>query len=359
MKKHTQILALTALALSPTLAAAEVKFGGEAYLGYGNAGDASGALAQLSVFATESFSFGDLGTLEAKVQANLRSDQDDIGYIDDNYVDFSAALDMGPNGKLSVSTFGTLGQKPWADGELRNRGSVAVFPAVPRRYRAIGDKAALIVDGELQKVQEDFQIKYETHFGKLGVEMTADPFQIYGPVYGDDVVTTDGSDRPLGEVKLTYPTAFGIYAFKANDLGDAQIDVVYPVKGTGLVLAASYASNGDDRALYNADLTAIYNTKDAGLFKGFFATYTKGTFDLEKFLVSTNWGGENWDVKIGMDSDQNYAVEGGYKISDTMTAYAGWDSGHEFLEGFDDRYEPPVFAPERRESYEFGLSITF
>lgn len=359
MKNYALKFVVTALAITPIAAQSEVDFGGESYLGYGNAGDDLGGLSTLSIYATNQLEIGALGTLDLKAQANFRSNQDEIGYIDDNHIDFSASLDMGQRGVLSLSTFGTLGQKPWADGEIMDRGSVAVFPAVPRRFRAIGDVAALTVDGSMQKVQEDLRIRYENHFGKLGVEVAADPFHAYGPVSGDDVVTVDGLDRPTIQAGLSYPTEFGIWKVKANDLGDTQIDLIYPIKGSGLVLAGSYASNGDDRELYNADLTAIYHTENAGVFKGFFATYTEGTFDLEKFVLSTEWGGEQWSLKLAGDSDENFAAEASYNISDDITGFWGWDSGHALIEGFDDAYNPPVFAPERSAAYEAGLKITF
>lgn len=360
MNKTTLSVAFLALAAAPQIALAEFKLGGEVYLGYGDAGDdEEGALTTASAYVTDTLDIEGVGKLEYKLQANYRSNQEDIGYIDDNIGDFSVSLDMGSGGKLGMSTFGTLGQKPWADGEIMNRGSVGVFPSVPRRFRAIGDKTLLVIDGETHKVQEDFRITYENRFGSTGLEIVADPFQLYGPVSGDHVVTADGTDRPTAQIKLTQPTPFGIYSIMGNDLGDIQAEVAYPVPDSGLVVIGSYAANGDDADLFNSDVTAVYHTDNAGWFKGFFATYTRGSFDLEKFVLSTEWGTDDFRLLIGADSDEDYAAEASYNLGKNAVVYAGWDSGHAFLNGFDDAYEPPVFAPERDGSYEFGIKITF
>ncbi|WP_027487317.1 hypothetical protein [Allorhizobium undicola] len=339
---------------------AEFKWGGEIYTGWGNRGISPGFYSVGNLHATNSFELDGLGTLDLKGQVNARSYQGKVGYVDDNIFEFSASLDMGEAGTLAITNFNTINQNPWADGEIADRGSMNVFPDVPRQFRHIqGNITGILIDGKVEAVERDLAIKYKNHVGALQYEIITDPFKSYGSTWGSDAVTYDGASIPVAEIHLTLPTGFGIYDASFNDVGDAEFFATYPIADTGLVLIGSYASNGDDRTKYNADITAVYNSKDTGLFKGVFLTYTQGTNDLRKTVFSTNWGMDQWTASLSIDSDGDMAAEAYYKFTDHVTGYIGWDSGHGAYEGFDWNYIAPVTAPSRGPSWETGIKITF
>lgn len=344
---------LMAAAITPACAMAEVNYAGDIYLGYGNAGDEEGALAALSYTLSNEQELGNGFKLTYKAGIAARTNQDAVGEIDNDNLDLEFGLDMGAGGKLTVTTFNPHGQKPWADGEIMDRGSVGVFPAIQPRFDGVGGVKAIVDNGTVVKAEGEAIVKYENHFGKLGVEIKADPFGVYGPYSGAET-----ADLPDAQIKLTYPTQLGIYSIAANDQNDYLLNFVFPNVAPGLTVIGNLEVNNNDWNDTKSEVVASYRSENTGLFKGAFAIYALDS-NSDVFVLSTNWGADNWNLMVGGDSHGDLAVEGSYKVNDRIEVLAGWDNGHDFIEGFNDAFNPPVFAPARDSGFEVGVRMTF
>ncbi|RPE71993.1 hypothetical protein EDD53_1130 [Pacificibacter maritimus] len=352
MTKFLTTCAVAALAL-PAASFADVTTGGEVYLGYGNLGiQGDGILSEVSTFVAGDHTLDNGFVLEFKAEATLRSHQSEIGGLDDDNIDLSMSLDMQSAGKLSFTTFNESGY-PWATGEIKDRGSYAVFPTVRKAYQPVFDTATIggvVTDREMM-------FKYENRFGKLGFELITDPTRTFG-----STTDLDDDEIPTSEIKLTYPTEFGIYSIEANDIKDVRAQVVLPLPKAGVTLIANHEWHGEsDRT--RTRLTGIYRAKNMGAFKGVFLTHGFDQDDNNKTILSTNWGGDKWNLKVAADSDGDYALEAGYQITDSLSLLAGYDSGYEntgFIgDGHDPAASPPASAPARDEAFEIGLKLTF
>ncbi|MEN8833534.1 hypothetical protein [Pacificibacter sp.] len=354
MNKFMTTCAFVAL-IAPAAAVADVKTGGEVYLGYGNQGyHGDGMLGEISTYVMGDHTLDNGYVLEFKAQATLRTDQDMIGGLNDDNIDLSLSLDMQSAGKLSFTTFNEGGY-PWATGDVKDRGTYAVFPTVRKAYQEVFDSTT--VNGVA--TDREMMFKYENRFGKLGVELITDPTRTFG-----SSTNLDDDEMPTSEIELTLPTDFGIYSIEANDIKDVRAQVVYPIRKAGVTLIASHELHGEsDRT--RTRMTAIYRAKNMGVFKGVFLTHGFDQDSNSKTVFNTNWGGENWNAKIATDSDGDYAIEAGYDISDNLSLLAGYDSGVTNPGGPNSTgHDPanpiaPAFAAARDAAFEIGLKLTF
>lgn len=347
----------------PTVAQAELKFGGQAVLGYGEVDGTGEGYGILQLNLGNNYDLG--GTkVSWDLRGTARSDQDDIGQVEDNYIDGAIEFDFGGGGKLGLTTFiETYDQKPWADGDLFNRGSVGVFPVIQKQYDYVRDSQFTAGGPTGSKVDPDLLLTYENRFGKIGFELTANVLGTWDGYDRDEMA--DGADHfAVAEAKFTLPTeGKGIYSLLLNDIGDAELQVVYPRPDLGLTLLGRHSINEGHFEQYRTNLAAIYRPKDAGLFKGVFAAHSFND-TANRSVLGLAFGDDKWEVKVAGDSDGDLALEGSYAFNDSTSFLFGVDNGFSNAggpgDGFDDEAFPaPVFAAERGSAFEIALVHKF
>lgn len=362
MKKLLKTICCGALLL-PAAAQAEVKFGGQAVLGYGEIDGVGEAYGIVDLTASNEYDLG--GTkLDWKLRGRVRSDQDDIGKVEANNIDASIGFDFGAGGKLGFTTFiETYDQKPWADGDLYNRGSVGVFPVLQKRYDGVRDSQFTAGGPGGQKVDPDLLLTYSNRFGSVGFDFA---WNVLGTWDGfERSEMADGAEEfALAEVKFTLPTeGYGIYSLELNDIGDAQAQVVYPMREKGLTFIARHSINEGQFDQYRTNLAVVYRPKDMGLFKGAFLAHALND-TTSRSVLSLAFGDDKWEVKIAGDTDGDYALEGAYNFTEQTALQFGWDNGFDNAggpgNGFDDDAFPaPVFAAGRGSAFEVAFVHKF
>lgn len=338
---------LCGLMVAPVAAQAEVEFGGEVVLGYGETAGTGSAYGIVTLNATDTQTIGSVD-LTWSVQARGRTDQDDIGKLDADNLDASVELDFGTGGKLGLSTFSeNPADFPWADGELFNRGSIGVMPTIAPRFDGVADTQ--IAAGA--KSDPDLLLTYSNKFGKVGVDLVANPL---GTFDGTEVA---GVAKVEGTLKL--PTSMGIYSVRVNDLKDAEMQVVFPMPKQGLTLIARHAINEGDWDDSRTNLVAMYRTKDMGIFKGAMLTHAMDANN-KRTVLNLNFGYDDFGFKIAGDTDGDMAVEASYAFTENTSLLVGWDNGHDARNGFDDAAIPaPAFAPARDSAFEVAFVHSF
>ncbi len=347
----------------PGVAAAEFTTGAQLVLGYGEVdGEGEG-------YGILDFNMGnkhDLGAVKLSwdVRLRARTDQDEIGDVENNNIDGAIEFEFGGGGKLGFTTFiETYDQKPWADGDLFNRGSVGVFPVIQKQYDGVRDSQFTAGGPFGKKVDPDLLLTYSNDIGRVGFELTANVLGTWDG-YTRSEMANEGENFALAEAKFTLPTkGYGIYSLKVNDIGDAEMQVVYPIRKIGLTLIGRYSINEGNFDQYRGNLGAIYRHKGGGLFKGAFLAHAFND-TASRSTLGLTFGQDNWEMKFAGDTDGDYALEGSYSFSDTTSLLVGWDSGFENDggpgNGFDDAAFPaPVFAAGRDSAFEIALVQKF
>jgi hypothetical protein len=360
MKKRirtTALIACGALSLTAVQAQADLTFTKEAYLGWGNAGDHDGALGVLTLGAAGEQHLDGGAVITYRGQLRLRSDQHDIGDIDSHPVDVELGLDLQEWGKLSFTTFSDHGHFPWADGEIMNRGDVAVFPDIAPRYRPVGG-ISTFHGSDFFRAEGDSKLTYENHIGAVQVKLIADPVYSYGGMGRSKTDAAGFDDLPRAEARLVLPTAHGIFSLDGNDLGDIRYSAIFPIHGSGVTFIAGQQVQAGDWAGKQTDLILDFKAPGDGLFKGVWAIYSDVPDDYNA-LVSVRFGRDAWEASAAVDEDGDAAIEGSYKVNKMATLYAGWDSGHAAWQGFDFNMFPPPSAAARGAAVEIGLRMTF
>lgn len=350
--------------LLPGLAHADIDFGGQVVLGYGEVeGEEGEAYSILDLTLANEYDLG--GTkIEWSLRGRVRSDQDDIGEVEDNNIDAAVSFDFGSGGKLGFTTFvDTYDQKPWADGDLYNRGSVGVFPVLQKQYDGVRD-SQFTAGGPLgEKVDPDLLLTYENRFGAVGFELA---WNVLGTWDGYEAseMANGGDEFALAEVKFSLPTEdYGIYNLRVNDIRDVEAQVIYPMPQRGVTLIGTYTINEGNTDEYRGNVAAIYRAKDMGLFKGAFLAHAFND-DNSRSVLSLAFGNDVWEVKVAGDTDGDYALEGAYNFTDNAALQFGFDTGFENTggpgNGFDDDAFPaPVFAQGRGNAFELALVYKF
>jgi hypothetical protein len=365
----TLLLAASSAIVLPMAAAAEFEFDGEVYLGFGS-GDGTiveGGFAEVTLEGKTQFELGTIGTMDVRAAAVLRTHQDELDattsrtgdetHIDDDILDIEFALDMGSAGKLTFTSFNDGSGPPWADGELRNRGSRNVWPAVTPLFRAIKDEDHAFPNA---KAQRDFAFLYDVSFGMVDLHIEADPIGTFNG-WDKDTATEDVASI---SAQANIATDIAKFRVAANDLGDYKLGAT-KVWGPGVFIVSAEhqreAETGDTRN----SIAFIHNARDAGIYKGFFAAYAESTKfgGINNFVVSTNWGGDKWGLMIATDKHFDVALEANYEVKENIKVFAAYDTGFAnsgFIgEGFDFDGTPPPSAVERGENIEFGVAFTF
>lgn len=353
----------------PNVAPAEMKFGGEVVLGYGDVDKGpidhgtQGSYGILDLTLENEHDLGGVG-LKWNLRGRGRSDQDDIGKVEANYIDAAVEFDFGTGGKLGFTTFvESYDQKPWADGDLFNRGSVGVFPVLRKQFDGVRDSQFTSGGPSGQKVDPDLLLTYSNDFGRVGFEFTANVLGKWDGRKGSQMAN-NGDNFALAEAKLTLPTkGYGIYSAEFNDIGDIQAQVVYPMRERGLTFIGRYSINEGHFEQYRANLVAIYRAKDMGYFKGAFLAHAFND-DANRSVLNLKFGKNKWEANIAGDTDGDFALEGSYSFTDNTSLLFGWDNGFNNSggpgDGFDDDSFPaPAFTPGRGNALEVALVHKF
>lgn len=362
MKSLCSTIICTTLAL-PGAAAAELALGGQAVLGYGEVDGLSEGYGILDLTASDEHDLGGV-TLNWTLRGRARTDQHDIGKVEDNNIDAAVEFDFGAGGKLGFTTFiETYDQKPWADGDLFNRGSVGVFPVLQKRYDAVRDSQFTAGGPMGEKVDPDLLLTYSNQFGRVGFDFTWNVLGTWDGYKRSEMA--DNADHfALAEAKFTLPTqGYGIYSLQVNDIGDAEAQIVYPMRERGLTLIGRYSINEGHFDEYRGNLAAIWRPEGMGLFKGAFFAHAFNDTDTRSVL-SLAFGQDNWEVAVAGDTDGDLALEGFYNFGEQTSVLFGWDNGFDNTggpgDGFDDDAFPaPVFAPGRGNAFEIALVRKF
>lgn len=354
MKKNYGIALAVCALMAPGIANAEAKMGGSVIIGYGEvSGGASDGYGIANFTLSDTYKFDSGNSLSFDLRARARTDQNQISQVDDNNIDVKVELDLGSAGKIGLTTFNDYGGYPWADGDLYNRGSVGVFPVLRKRYDGVADSQ---FNAARQKVDPDVLLTYSNRFGRLGLDIIANPLKSW-----------DGNDEsqmlaafPTIEGKLTLPTDYGIYSFAYNDLEDAEVQVVLPLPKAGVTVIAKRTIEMGDWSDYLNNLAVIYRAKNMGAFKGFFLAHAFDSGGNTRSALSLNFAHGKWNAKIAGDTDGDVAIEGAYNFTENASLQFGWDNGHDMMEGFDDAVFPaPVFAPARNSAFEIAYVQKF
>ena len=214
-------------------------------------------------------------------------------------------------------------------------------------------------------VDNNVYLSYEYHNGPFGLEIYYDPFLSYGSWSGDDThtlvdMTVPGTgDLPAqAEIVMSYATKPAILFAGANDLGDWFGRAVMPIPSAEMAIIYAHQYQNSSSNQHSNAFVVDWKPKDMGVFKGLFGLYVQDSTD-DNLLISANFGGERWSFGVGADLDGDVAVEGGYKLNDSMELVFGADSGFDTGDGFDFAGFPPPFAAGRGNSYEVGLRMTF
>lgn len=362
MKHLFKTVCCSALLL-PAVAQAELQFGGQVVLGYGEVDSDGDGYGILDLTASNEHDLG--GTkLEWKLRGRLRTDQNDIGEVEDNNIDASVSFDFGAGGKLGFTTFvETYDQKPWADGDLFNRGSVGVFPVIQKRYDGVRDSQFTAGGPGGQKVDPDLLLTYSNKFGPIGFDFT---WNVLGTWDGfkKSEMAGGAAEFATAEAKFTWPTqGYGIYSLQFNDIGDVEAQVVYPMREKGLTFIGRYSFNEGHFDQYRGNLAVVYRPKDMGLFKGAFLAHAFND-TASRSVLSLAFGKDKWEVKFAGDTDGDFAIEGAYDFTDKASLQFGWDNGFDNAggpgDGFDDDAFPaPVFAAGRGSAFEIAFVQKF
>ncbi len=353
----------------PGAAAAELKFGGQVVVGYGEVQNGpvdpgtDGGYGILDLTLGNQHDLGGVG-FKWDVRGRVRSDQDDIGQVEDNNIDAAVEFDFGAGGKLGLTTFiETYDQKPWADGDLFNRGSVGVFPVIQKRYDGVRDSQFTAGGPFGAKVDPDVLLTYSNKFGRLGFDFTWNFMETWDGKKRSEMAN-NADNFAVAEAKLTLPTkGFGIYSLQFNDIGDAEAQVVFPMREKGLTFVGRYSINEGNFDEYRGNLAVIYRPKNMGLFKGAFFAHAFNDVS-SRSALSLAFGKDAWEVKIAGDTDGDVAIEGAYNFNKMTSLHFGWDNGFSNSggpgNGFDDDTFPaPVFAAERGSAFEVAFVHKF
>lgn len=340
--------------LMPAAAYADPTFGAQLVLGYGEVEGEGDSYAIVTSTVTDTHVFDSGVELTWNLRARGRTDRDDLGALDADNIDASLEADFGAAGKVGLTTFAQpVHDFPWADGELFNRGSIGVMPVIRKRYDGVADSQ---FDRPFNKVDPDLLLTYSNRFGPVAFDLVANPLGTWNGTDEDDLIS---GPVPLIEGKLTLPTDYGIYSIAVNDLHDAELQAVYPMRDIGLTLIARHSINEGDWTDSRTNLAAMYRAKNMGIFKGAMLAYaTDDTAD--RAMLGLTFGYEALSVKVAGDTDGDMAIEGDYAFSDATSFMFGWDNGHDAMEGFNDAAFPaPVFAPARGSAFEVALVHNF
>lgn len=349
--------------LLPAAVQAEEQIGGQVVLGYGAIDGVGQSYGILDLTASNEYDLGG-AKLDWNLRGRLRSDQADIGKVEANNIDASFGFDFGAGGRLGFTTFiETYDQKPWADGDLYNRGSVGVFPVLQKRYDGVRDSQFTAGGPTGQKVDPDLLLTYSNRFGSVGFDFA---WNVLGTWDGFQRSEMDNgaAEFALAEAKFTLPTeGYGIYSLEFNNIGDAQAQVVVPMRDKGLTLIARHGINEGQFDQYLTNLVAVYRPQGMGLFKGAFLAHAFND-TAKRSVLSLGFGDDKWEVKIAGDTDGDYALEGAYNFTDQTALQFGWDNGFANAggpgNGFDDTAFPaPVFAAARGSAFEVALAHKF
>lgn len=349
--------------LLPGVAQAEVQFGGQVVLGFGEVDSVGDAYGILDLNLSNEYDL-DGTKLDWRLRGRLRSDQNDIGKVEDNNIDAEIGFDFGSAGKLGFTTFiETYDQKPWADGDLFNRGSVGVFPVLQKRYDGVRDSQFSAGGPAGEKVDPDLLLTYSNRFGRVGFDFTWNVLGTWDG-YKKSEMANGGDEFAVAELKFTLPTeGFGIYSLQINDIRDAEAQIVFPMPKKGLTLIGRYSINEGNADEYRANLAAVYRAKDMGLFKGAFLAHAYND-TASRSLLGLAFGDDAWEIKVAGDTDGDYAIEGAYNFNENTALQVGWDNGFDNTggpgDGFDDNAFPaPVFAAGRGSAFEVALVHNF
>lgn len=360
---------LCGMLVLPSAAAAELKFGGQVVLGYGEVDGgpidpgANGGYGILDLTLENDHDLGGVG-FKWNLRGRARTDQSDIDEVEANVIDGAVEFDFGAGGKLGFTTFiETYDQKPWADGDLYNRGSVGVFPVLRKQYDGVRDSQFTAGGPFGQKVDPDLLLTYSNQFGRVGFDFTWNVLETWDG-FEKSEMDNNAENFAVAEVKLTLPTeGYGIYSLAGNDIGDLEAQVVYPMRDKGLTLIGRYSINEGHFDQYLGNVAAIYRPKDMGLFKGAFFAHAFND-DASRSVLSLAFGKDAWEVKVAGDTDGDFAIEGSYAFNEKTSLLFGWDDGFDNPggpgNGFDDDAFPaPVFATARGSAVEIALVSRF
>lgn len=347
----------------PLAAQAEVELGGQVVLGYGEVGGVGDSYGILSTTIADSFELDNGTKFSWEARLRGRTDQDYLSGVDDSNFDVSAEFDFGTGGVLRLTTYNDIDQYPWADGELFNRGSVGVFPVIQKQYDGVTDSQFTAGGPGGEKVDPDLLLTYSVDIGRVGFELNANVLGTWDG-YERSEMTGGGESIAIAEAKFTLPTrGYGIYSLMVNDIGDAEAQVVYPMRERGITLIGRYSINEGNFDEYRGNLTALYRPQDMGVFKGVFFAHAFND-SAKRSALGLTFGQDNWEFKVAGDTDGDVAVEGSYALTDSASLMFGWDNGFDNTggpgDGFDDDAFPaPVFAAGRDEAFEVAFVYNF
>lgn len=362
------IICLAAAVLVPVSAQAEFNTSGSLYLGYGNvaAGGEEGGIGILSLQVDGKHQLSEAVELTLKGNLYGRTNQDDLPLVRDEPYDLELGLDFGAGGKLRFTTYGRCDAKapPWVEGDLGNRGSIGVHPAVAPKFRCVGGNVPIFNAGPLV-ADTNAYFAYDYHNGPFGLELYYNPFLSYDRWSGDDAHTVvgmtvpgDGDLPPQGEIVLSYATKPAILFAGSNDLGDWFGRAVIPVPAADLAVIYTHQYQNVSDNQHSDAFVLDWKPKDMGVFKGLFGLYVQDQTK-DNLVLSANFGGDSWSFGFGADLDGDVAIEGGYKFNDNLEFVFGADNGFETNDGFDFAGFPPPFAEGRGSAFELGVRMTF
>ncbi|TNH14109.1 hypothetical protein [Halomonas sp. BL6] len=360
MKKLTIVIATLGM-LAPT-AYAEIDFSGEAYLGYGNAagGEEPGTekgLAVLDLMASERSQLDNGHEFYWRARLRGRSDREDISGVDNRIFDGEISYDMEEAGTITVTSFNEENDRPWADGEIMNRGSVSVHPVIRKTYRSVEDSIPISVGNGYEVRQPDILVQYGNSLNNFFFEANAAPLGTYGGADADERVYRNDEYSEI-DARIGYKFENVTLSYRRNDLQDNKIEAHARLAQYGLYFGARYETQNDDSSIFHRGGSVSWRPKNMGYLKSI--SYFYGQNDMiHNNVLSVNVGGNRWRVGLATDRHSDWAIEGAYDVNERLQILAGIDSGHDFREGFDPAYKPPVSAPERGDSFEVGVRMKF
>ncbi|MXN17897.1 hypothetical protein GR170_08625 [Pseudooceanicola sp. GBMRC 2024] len=357
--RKTLLIPLALAAALPLAARAEgIDYAPQLYLGWGNTGDHDGALAIATLDARTRYALDDGVTLSLHGRVRLRSDQEVLGYVDDDPLDLEAVLDFGAGGRLTLSSFSRYTGYPWITGDLENRGDLSVFPVIAPIYQGVADLTGVLHDGHVVRADGASYLQYDNDIGPVSVMVRADPQMRYGPVAGSGVRDGDGNRLPRAETSLTFHGAHLELKVMANDIGDSIYALTWKdaLPGTSVTLGQQVGDGDFDTRMTNVAVN--WMPQGLGALRRVFALYDHYDGDMD-YVISAWFGGPAWQLGLSVDDDFDTAATLSYRINRTYEVLVGIDSGHAAYNGFDPGHFPPPVTAARAAALELGLRATF